>query len=99
MSELKIDYDEVERVISGLRTSLSTSGSDLSDAYSQLAGLFAESCGEEADALREIQQAETGLLAGVGEFLDAFANNIQASVNEFRGLDSSSANQMGIKGK
>lgn len=97
MSNLKIDYAEVEEVVTSLQAALGSGESSRSGDYSKMISAFSESCGEEADALRELQQAENGLLSEMNGLLSEFAKSIQFAANEFSNLDSSGAATIGIK--
>jgi ElaB/YqjD/DUF883 family membrane-anchored ribosome-binding protein len=89
MNSLHIDYTKVESVISEINTLLSTS--EIESAYTQLISQFADSSGEEADALRSLLKAEKGLLNEVKDMLSQFTESVQFAVSEFENLDNKGA--------
>lgn len=82
---LNIDYVAVEGQLESIRSTLS--GSNASADYSDLLARFSESEGEEATAIRAMLMAERTLAEQLNITLDKFASSIQATVNEFKGLD------------
>lgn len=89
MSVLRINYEEVSSVLSGLDNTLKDTG--IEEAYSQLISGFEESSGEEADALRELLRAEQKMTKELDNTLRQFTSSIRFAVNEFKQLDSKGA--------
>lgn len=94
MSNIRIDYDAAERVISSLQAGLNESRSATNTAYNSLAAGFSDSCGEEAEVLREVQRSENDLMGAVNDMLTQFARSIQFAIDEFKDLDSTGARLM-----
>ncbi len=98
MSHIEINYDTVESAITEVIAMITNNQSDLETAYSNLAGCFSESAGEEADALRSLQEAERSLTAEMNTVLTKFGESIRFAVNEFNNMDSTGAASMSNAG-
>lgn len=95
MNHIELNYDEIASVVSDLAASLNSDTEEINSIYSQLAGSFSESAGEEADALRELQLVEKKLMETVKVTLAKFGESIQFAADEFRTMDSTGATAMG----
>lgn len=98
MNDIELNYEEIERVISELITTITNQQAMASDSYALLANSFLDSSGEEADALRSLQKAEKELLEELVLVLTKFGNSISFAANEFRTLDQTGASKMNAKG-
>lgn len=94
MNHIELNYDEIESAIAALVTSLNSDIEDINSIYSQLAGNFTESSGEEADALRELQSAEKALMDTAKVTLAKFGESIRFAADEFKNMDSTGAMAM-----
>ena len=94
MSDIKIDYEAVSSVIGELRSELANSQGDLNSAYDRAISSIEEYSGKEAEALRQLQNAERQLMRELSSFLLNFANSIQFVTNELANMDGTGAVHM-----
>lgn len=93
-SNIKINLEAVSAAASGAALNISALQSDAEGNYSGLLGLFAESEGEEADALKEQMAAEAALVTALTDTLKQFVNSVKFAANEFASMDSTGAAHM-----
>lgn len=87
MADINIDYDKIDKVISGLEKTLNQNMEDINSIYNTIYHSLSESAGEEADALRKLSKAEKRLMKAMKEMLSRFGKNIYTAADELKKID------------
>mgnify|MGYP000761848295 CR=1 FL=1 len=94
MTDIALNYDEVDSVISELITVLEDDAEDIDFIYRRLLMNFSESSGEEADALRALLASEEKLMKVMKQTLTKFGENIRFAAGELSRVDTTFATAM-----
>lgn len=94
MADIKINQAEVESIISAAVSSINESQAEVSANYGKLIGNFAESSGEEANALRKLAKREREMVTVLHGTLEQFAKSVQFAATQLGELDSTGAKSM-----
>ncbi len=94
MPNVKISYETVSAKVSELKNAIMSSQSGLEALYTEAMASIEQYSGEEADALRELQDTEKALMLEVCDFLQKFVDSIQFVSNELQELDVTGAAHM-----
>lgn len=92
---ISVNVAAVEAEIGEIVSAIEEAQGEVNDAYNSLIQAFSESAGEEADALREQQSAESTLVTALAETLNQFADSIRFAAGELENLDQTGAAHMG----
>ena len=90
MADIKINQAEVKSVISAAISLINESQAN----YGKLIGNFAESSGEEANALRQLAKREQEMITVLHGTLEQFAKSVQFAASQLGELDSTGAKSM-----
>lgn len=93
-NNIEINQECVTATISEVKNAIMSNQLDIDGAYDTLAGQFAESSGETADALRNLGKAEMSLADEVYAVLTELANSINFATEEFAKMDTDMKNIM-----
>ena len=92
--DIQIDIEQVISTISELVSKIESNQTDIQSVYNGLTATFADSSGDEAEALRSLQSAELKMIEEMNTTLQAFAQSIRFAAEELTGLDSTGAQSM-----
>lgn len=93
-SDIRLNIEGVNKAVQDAVNKIDSLQDEAESIYSSLAGIFSESSGEEAQALRDQQKAEAELVRTLAETLSGFASSIQFAAEELSTLDSTGAQHM-----
>lgn len=91
MPNISIDYEAVKERIDALKTEILIEQLEMESLYEDVAQTIEEYEGEQAEALREMAQAEKIMMLEVCDFIQKFEDSIQFIVNEMQHLDETGA--------
>ena len=91
---ISINFEELEYSIETTVSDISGVQTDINAIYGNLTSVFAESAGEEAEALRDQLAEENKLVQALSETLGQFAESIRFAAGELQNLDQTGAAHM-----
>nr|WP_294494304.1 hypothetical protein [uncultured Mediterraneibacter sp.] len=93
-ADIRVNIEAVGDAVGKATSQINKLQENADDIYNSLTGIFAESAGEEADALRDQQKAEAELVRTLTETLSRFVSSIQFAAEELSTMDSTGAQHM-----
>ena len=89
---LKINYQIIESTVGAINSTLNRS--NVATDYTALLNGFAESKGQQAEAIRELLRTEQALARQLDMTLRKFGNKIQLATNNFKQIDQGMARKI-----
>lgn len=99
MSDISINYSEVESKINAINRKLSAKQAEMENIYARAVSCISGCKGEEADALRDLQEAEKSLMKETCRTLDKLAQSIQFAATQLRIMDTGIAAKLSFMKK
>ncbi len=94
---IHINLENVEGIVEQAAGNITETQEDVAQIYGSLISGFADSAGDEADALRDQLETEKALVSALSDTLKQFAESIRFAASEFANLDSTGASHMDKK--
>lgn len=93
-SNIKLDLAGLSEIVNSTLVVINDLQDEAESAYCDMASMFSESCGDEADALRVQMETEKYVVNELTETLKSFILSIQFAARELSNMDATGARNM-----